>query len=122
MKYSRRGKRTFPVEVRNVTARGFTLTLGDRDLAVAFKDVPWFRAFTVAELAEVVRPSIDHLRWPRFDIDLEVESLEHPDRYPLVERRLRGSPAQVAERLRSQASETAPSARVRRRRVKVREA
>jgi hypothetical protein len=34
----------------------------------------------------VQRPQEDHLFWPDLDVDLSVESIEHPDRFPLVSR------------------------------------
>ena len=100
MKFSRSGKTTLPVNVGAVTNRGFWLSLGDRELFVAYRSFPWFREFTLRELARVRRPAPHHLRWPEFDIDLEVESIERPDDFPLVERRLRGHAARVVQRLR----------------------
>ena len=47
-------------------------------------------------------PLPEHLRWPEFDIDLGVDSIEHPERYPLRERRLLGDPVEVVERLRTE--------------------
>jgi hypothetical protein len=32
----------------------------------------------------VEHPEADHLYWPDLDIDLAVESIEHPERFPLV--------------------------------------
>jgi hypothetical protein len=29
------------------------------------------------------RPQPDHLHWPDLDVDLSVNSIEHPERYPL---------------------------------------
>jgi hypothetical protein len=29
-------------------------------------------------------PSPDHLYWPKLDVDLAVESVRHPERFPLV--------------------------------------
>jgi hypothetical protein len=28
-------------------------------------------------------PSPDHLHWPDLDVDLSVESIEHPEKFPL---------------------------------------
>jgi hypothetical protein len=30
-----------------------------------------------------VRPTPDHLYWPDLDVDLSVESIRHPERFPL---------------------------------------
>jgi len=32
------------------------------------------------------RPRNGHLRWPQLDVDLTLDSIENPDRYPLVSR------------------------------------
>jgi hypothetical protein len=52
---------------------------------------------------EVERPSPHHLYWPQLDVDLALDSIEAPDRYPLVSRAPRGpgrktQPAHVSER------------------------
>lgn len=101
MKFSRSGRSTYPVGVGAVTTRGFWLRLGVKKVFVSYRAFPWFREFTLRELAGVRRPSANHLRWSEFDIDLELESIEHPGRYSLVEKRLRGDPAKVVARLRS---------------------
>lgn len=82
------GPGTSRVEISNLSTNGFCLRLGDEELAVAFAEFPWFRKATVAELADVERPSPDHLYWPSLDIDLAVESIRHPERFPLVSREL----------------------------------
>jgi hypothetical protein len=86
MKSVERGRRTSRVEVSTVTARGFSLLLGKRELFLSFRDFPWFRDATIAQLTTVELPSPHHLYWPELDVDLAVESLEHPERYPLVSR------------------------------------
>jgi hypothetical protein len=80
MKSGPRGRRTSAGEVTNVSPHGFGLLLGDRELFLAF-DAP------VAKLVRVQQPSSHHLYWPDLDVDLAVESIEHPERFPLVRRR-----------------------------------
>jgi hypothetical protein len=72
------------VEVTNVSTHGFWLFLDQRELFVPFKDFPWFLEASVRELTNVQLPSPHHLYWPDLDIDLAVESIEHPEKYPLV--------------------------------------
>jgi hypothetical protein len=60
------------------------LFVGERELFVPFKQFPWFREASVREITNVQLPSPHHLYWPDLDIDLAVESIEHPDKYPLV--------------------------------------
>ena len=107
MKSSRNGTNTYRVSVAGVNARGFWLRLGARRLFVAYQEFPWFREFTALELSRVRRPAAHHLRWAEFDIDLEVDAIRRPGRYPLIERRLRGDPRQVVRRLRAAKKRTA---------------
>lgn len=78
------GPSTSPVEVTNVSPHGFWLFIGERELFVAFKEFPWFRDAAIAEITNIQLPSPHHLYWPDLDIDLAVESIEHPESYPLI--------------------------------------
>ena len=80
------GSVTLGAEVTNVSTHGFWLLLGDEELAVPFDDFPWFKRATIEQLANVERPSADHLYWPQLDIDLSVESIRTPGNFPLVSR------------------------------------
>ncbi len=84
MKSAPPGRRTSQVEVTNVSPHGFWLFIGEKELFVPFSDFPWFKDASIAEITRVELPSAHHLYWPDLDVDLAVESLEHPDRYPLV--------------------------------------
>jgi len=86
MRSELRGTRTSGVEVTNVSPHRFWLLADGRELFVPFEAFPWFEDATVRQLALVERPSPDHLYWPALDVDLAVDSLEHPERYPLVSR------------------------------------
>jgi len=78
------GKRTLAVEVTNVSPHGFWLFIHEREVFVSFKEFPWFREASIAQLTNVELPSPHHLYWPDLDIDLAVESLDHPEKYPLI--------------------------------------
>ena len=78
------GKRTSDVEVTNVSAHGFWLLLDTEELFVPFTDFPWFKDVPVAKLANVQRPQPHHLEWPDLDIDLAVDSIRDPAKFPLI--------------------------------------
>jgi len=80
------GPSTSPVEVTNVSTHGFWLFIGEREMFVAFRDFPWFREASIRAITRVELPSPHHLYWPELDVDLAVESIEHPEKYPLVSR------------------------------------
>lgn len=84
MRSARLGRSSSAVEVLGISGRGVRLALDGRELLMPFEQFPWFREATVAEILDVERPAAGHLRWPRLDIDLAVDSIEHPERYPLL--------------------------------------
>lgn len=80
------GTNTSPVEVTNVSPHGFWLMLHDEEMFVSFEQFPWFKNAPVGKLFHVELPSDHHLYWPDLDVDLAVESLTHPERFPLISR------------------------------------
>jgi hypothetical protein len=80
------GTSTSPVEVGNVTRQGFWLLLDGREFFLPFEQFPWFRNASIEALTTIERPSPHHLFWPLLDVDLAVDSILHPERYPLVSR------------------------------------
>jgi hypothetical protein len=70
-------------EVTNISRHGFWLLLDERELFLPFEGYPWFRRASVEAILRLERPQPDHLHWPDLDIDLSVDSIEHPERYPL---------------------------------------
>jgi len=73
-------------EVTNISMHCFWLLLGDEELAVPFSDFPWFKQATIEQISNVQRPTVDHLYWPQLDVDLSIESIRKPERFPLVSR------------------------------------
>ena len=73
-------------EVTNISGHGFWLLIDREELFLPFADFPWFKTASIGAVLHVQRPSAAHLYWPDLDIDLEVESIRHPDRFPLVAR------------------------------------
>ena len=86
MKSATRGKHISVVEVTNVSKHGFWLLLGERERFLAFERFPWFRDVSIGQLCNVELPHPHHLYWPDLDVDVAVESIDHPDRFPLVSR------------------------------------
>jgi hypothetical protein len=84
MKSGQRGKRISEVEVTNVSKHGFWLLIHDREVFLPFEHFPWFQDVPIGQLLNVELPQPHHLYWPDLDIDLAVESIEYPERYPLI--------------------------------------
>ncbi|HQU90828.1 MAG TPA: DUF2442 domain-containing protein [Pyrinomonadaceae bacterium] len=71
-------------EVTNISEHGFWLLIDDTEKFVSFKAFPWFEEASVRELTTVELQSPEHLYWPLLDIDLAVDSIDHPENFPLV--------------------------------------
>ena len=80
------GKSASAVEVTHISKNGFWILAHDRELFLAFKDFPWFKDAPVGKILNVEELCRGHFYWPDLDIDLTVEIIEHPERYPLIAR------------------------------------
>lgn len=87
MRSTARRRNTSTVEVTNVSKHGFWLWLAEREHFLSFDHFPWFREVSIRQLCNVELPSPHHLYWPDLDVDLAVESIDSPERFPLISRR-----------------------------------
>ncbi len=71
-------------EVTHVSKHGLWLLRDDEELFLPFEQFPWFRQATIEQITQVEAPGPDHLYWPDLDIDLAVESIRHPEAFPLI--------------------------------------
>ena len=72
------------VAVANVSQHGFWRLIGSSEKFVPFAQFPWFQQATIGQLLNVELPSPHHLYWPELDIDLAVESIDYPEKFPLL--------------------------------------
>lgn len=86
MKSAALGSSTSGPEVTNVSQHGLWLLVSGEELFLPFAAFPWFREAPVGKVMQVEQPSAQHLYWPALDIDLSVESIRHPEQFPLVSR------------------------------------
>ena len=86
MTYAARGSATSAVEVTNISQHGFWLLIDEQEFFLPFEMFPLFKEAPVGKLLHVELPSKHHLYWPDLDVDLEIDSIVHPERYPLVSR------------------------------------
>ena len=76
------GKSISEVEVTNISNNGIWLLSGDKELFMSYEKFPWFKNVTVGEILNVEEPTPGHFYWPDLDVDLDTESIEHPERFP----------------------------------------
>ena len=82
MKSSAHGKTTL-VSVENITPFGIWLFVKGREYFFSYRDYPYFREQTLKSIQAVQLLHDYHLYWPELDVDLEIDNLENPEKYPL---------------------------------------
>lgn len=83
MKSSQLGRNGLKVEVTNISSHGIWLLTRDKELFLSYDDFPWFKDVPVKKILNVEEVTPDHYYWPELDVDLSVEIIEHPERFPL---------------------------------------
>ena len=77
------GISTSEVEVTGISAHGVWLLAGEEEIFLSYEDFPWFKDGSVREILNVQEPTPGHFYWPDLDLDLGMETIRHPDRFPL---------------------------------------
>ncbi len=75
------------VDVLMINDKGVMISVQGQDYFLSFNRVPWMRDATINEVLDVQMSGKNAIEWPKLDVDLEVESLKHPERYPLLIKR-----------------------------------
>lgn len=83
MSSSTHGLRTSKVEVTHVSSYGIWILTGDQELFLPYEDFPWFKEASIGKIINVQEVSPGHFYWPDLDIDLGIDSVENPEKYPL---------------------------------------
>lgn len=83
MKSRARGANTSAAEVQGVTAQGIWIHVKGSEYFLNHRDYPWFKGAAVGAIFNVALLHGHHLHWPDLDVDLELEALRSPEKYPL---------------------------------------
>lgn len=86
MLFEQVGTSTSAVEVLNISKHGVWLWIGSEELFLPFDEFPWFQNASITDVLRVERLSETHFYWPLLDVDLSLDSIHAPDRYPLIYR------------------------------------
>ena len=74
-------------DVLMINDKGIMISVQGQDYFLSYNRVPWMKDATINEVLDVRMSGKNAIEWPKLDIDLEVESLRHPERYPLLIKR-----------------------------------
>ena len=70
-----------------INAQGIMISVKGEDFFLSYNRIPWMRDATINSVLNVQLSGAEAIEWPDLDVDLEIDSLKHPERYPLVIKR-----------------------------------
>ncbi len=70
-----------------INSQGLLLSVYGQDYFLSYNRVPWMREASINEVLDVRMSGRNAIEWPLLNVDLEIDSLRHPERYPLLIRR-----------------------------------
>lgn len=82
MKLLKNGK-GISVSVENLTPFGIWIFVKGKEYFLNYKDYPYFKDQPIKAIQNVKLLHGFHLHWACLDIDLEIDNLENPEKYPL---------------------------------------
>ena len=75
------------VSVLMINAQGIMINVGGQDFFLSYNRIPWMREASISDVLDVQMCGSEAIEWPKLDVDLEIDSLRHPERYPLLIKR-----------------------------------
>jgi len=86
MRLKKLGKSILNIEL-NTSIFGIWLLVNNIEYFLPYKDYPWFHDAKIFDIYQVELLHNTHLYWPTLDIDLDLESLDNLEQYPLIYRK-----------------------------------
>jgi len=83
MSLSGEGDNAQAVEVANTSSNGIWLYAQGKEMFMSYEDFPWFEEAAVSKILNVEEASTGHFYWAELDVDLRIDSIENPEKYPL---------------------------------------
>ena len=75
------------VSVLMINSQGIMISVGGQDFFLSYNRIPWMREASIKDVLDVQMCGNEAIEWPSLDVDLEIDSLRHPERYPLLVKR-----------------------------------
>lgn len=82
MKSLKNGK-SILISVENITPFGIWILVRGKEHFLSYKEYPYFKDQTIKSIQNVRLLHGFHLYWPDLDVDLEIDNIENPEKYPL---------------------------------------
>ena len=70
-----------------INGQGIMISVQGNDYFLSYNRIPWMQDAPIRSVLNIKMSGPTAIEWPDLDVDLEIESLRHPERYPLVIKR-----------------------------------
>ncbi|MCD8184861.1 MAG: DUF2442 domain-containing protein [Bacteroides sp.] len=70
-----------------INAQGIILSAHGNDFFISYNRMPWLKDARISDVLNVRMSGRSAIEWEALGVDLEIESLKHPERYPLIMKR-----------------------------------
>jgi len=77
------GKSILDVEVSHILAHGIWLLTENQEFFMPYEEFPWFQDSKVKDILAVEQPRYGHFYWRNLDVDLTIDMIKNPHRFPL---------------------------------------
>ena len=77
------GRNILETEVTNISSHGLWILSNEREFFLSYDNFPWFKDKTVNDITKVESFGEGHLYWENLDVDLSLDMIKHPERFPL---------------------------------------
>ena len=71
------------VRVLGMNPLGLWLLAGGTEHFLSFREFPWFEGAPVKSVFNVKKQGVNGFHWPDLDVDLTLDGIRHPEKYPL---------------------------------------
>ena len=83
MKSENHGINISSVEVLNISPNGVWILVKENEYFLDYEAFPWFSNQPINKIFNVTLLHENHLFWEDLDVDLDLDSIRHPEKYPL---------------------------------------
>ncbi len=67
-----------------INAQGIMISVLGQDFFISYNRIPWLQDAPIRSVLNVRMSGPEAIEWPELDVDLEIDSLRHPERYLLL--------------------------------------
>ena len=78
------------VKVHAIVSNGITVEAFNNVYFLPYTTNPWFKNASVSDVFDIKPVGNIGIRWEALDVDLEIDCLKHPEKYPLIMKRYAG--------------------------------